>query len=123
MEQLAEKNIAELRAYAKKNNIDLYGTKTKIEILEVLASFVGERPKPKEPKKPKTIVEPVEDKVEEIDLTNKVALYSTRNIHWGNLGALKVGYNIVSKEASEKMITHKAVRIASPEEVASYYGK
>lgn len=123
MEDLAEKNIAELKAYAKKNNIDLYGTKTKIEILEVLASFVGERPKTKQPKKPKTIVEPVVEKREAVDMTDKVALYSTRNIHWGTLGALKVGYNIVSKEASEKMVTHKAVRIATPEEVASYYGK
>jgi hypothetical protein len=56
-------------------------------------------------------------------MTDKVALYSTRNVHWGTLGSVKVGYNIVSKEASEKMVTHKAVRIATPEEVASYYGK
>jgi hypothetical protein len=61
---------------------------------------------------------------EVVDMTDKVALYSTKNIHWGNgVGALKVGYNIVSKEASEKMVTHKAVRIATPEELASYYGK
>jgi Fe-S cluster biosynthesis and repair protein YggX len=53
----------------------------------------------------------------------KVALYSDRNIYWGGLGELKVGYNIVSKEASEQWITRKAVRIAQPEEVASYYGK
>ena len=124
MEDLADKNIAELRAYAKENNIDLYGTKTKIEILEVLASFIGEKPKPKPVKKPKVEVAPVVEKQEAVDMTDKVALYSTRNIHWGNgIGALKVGYNIVSKEASEKMVTHKAVRIATPEEVASYYGK
>lgn len=123
MEDLAEKSVAELKAYAKENNIDLYGTKTKIEILEVLASFVGEKPKPKAAKKPKTIVEPVVETQEAVDMTDKVALYSTRNIHWGKIGALKVGYNIVSKEASEKMVTHKAVRIATPEEVASYYGK
>ena len=124
MEDLAEKNVAELKAYAKKNNIDLYGTKTKIEILEVLASFVGEKPKPKETKKPKTIIEPVAEIKEVVDMTDKVALYSTRNIHWGSeVGALKVGYNIVSKEASEKWLTHRLVRTASPEEVASYYGK
>ena len=124
MEELAEKNIAQLKAYAKKNNIDLFGTNTKIEILEVLASFVGEKPKPKEAKKPKTIIEPVAEIKEVVDMTDKVALYSTRNIHWGSgVGALKVGYNIVSKEASEKWITRKAVRIAQPEEVASYYGK
>jgi len=124
MEDLAEKNVAELKAYAKKNNIDLYGTKTKIEILEVLASFVGEKPKLKPAKQPKVEVAPVVEKQEAVDMTDKVALYSTRNIHWGSgIGALKVGYNIVSKEASEKMVTHKAVRIATPEELASYYGK
>ena len=124
MEELAEKNVTELKAYAKKNNIDLYGTKTKIEILEVLASFVGEKPKPKAAKKEKPVVEPVVEKQEAVDMTDKVALYSTRNIHWGSgIGALKVGYNIVSKEASEKMVIHKAVRIATPEELASYYGK
>ena len=124
MEELAEKNVTELKAYAKENNIDLYGTKTKIEILEVLASFIGEKPKPKPAKKAKVVVEPVVQKKEAVDMTDKVALYSTRNIHWGSgIGALKVGYNIVSKEASEKMVTHKAVRIATPEEVASYYGK
>ena len=123
MEELAEKNIAQLKAYAKKNNIDLFGTNTKIEILEVIASFVGERPKPKQ-KQEKPIVEPVVEIKEVVDMTDKVALYSTRNIHWGSgIGALKVGYNIVSKEASEKMVTHKAVRIATPEELASYYGK
>ena len=121
MEDLAEKNVAELKAYAKKNNIDLYGTKTKIEILEVLASFVGEKPKPKPAKQPKVEVAPVVEKQEAVDMTDKVALYSTRNIHWGSgIGALKVGYNIVSKEASEKMVTHKAVRIATPEEPVSY---
>jgi hypothetical protein len=123
MEELAEKNIAQLKAYAKKNNIDLFGTNTKIEILEVIASFVGERPKPKQ-KQEKPIVKPVVEIKEVVDMTDKVALYSTKNIHWGNgVGALKVGYNIVSKEASEKMVTHKAVRIATPEELASYYGK
>jgi len=122
MEELAEKNIAQLKAYAKKNNIDLFGTNTKIEILEVIASFVGERPKPKV-KKEKLTVEAVVEEKEVVDMIDKVALYSTRNIHWGNIGALKVGYNIVSKEASEKMVTHKAVRIATPEELASYYGK
>ena len=123
MEELAEKNITQLKSYAKKNNIDLFGTSTKIEILEVIASFVGERPKPKL-KKEKITAEAKAEVKEVVDMTDKVALYSTRNIHWGNgVGSLKVGYNIVSKEASEKMVTHKAVRIASPEEVASYYGK
>ena len=111
MEDLATKTVMELKSYAKKNNIDLFGVKTKLEILEVIASF---HPNDKKIEN----VEQGKDKPED-----KVALYSTRNIHWNGLGSLAVGYNIVSKEASEKMVTHKAVRIASPEEVASYYGK
>jgi hypothetical protein len=112
MEDLATKTVMELKSYAKKNNIDLFGVKTKLEILEVIASF-----------------HPNDNKIENVKQgkeqtkEEKIALYSTRNIHWNGLGSLAVGYNIVSKEASEKMITHKAVRIASPEEVASYYGK
>lgn len=100
-----------LKAYAKKNNIDLFGVSTKLEILEVIASFT-----PKE----KIVSKNVKEIKDEVD---QVALYSSKNIHWNGLGALTVGYNIVSKEASEKWITRKAVRIAQPEEVASYYGK
>ena len=110
MEELSKKTVMELKSYSKKNNIDLFGVTTKLEILEVIASF--------HPNDSKT--EAVKEEKKEPE---KVALYSTKNIHWNGLGALTVGYNIVSKEASEKMITHKSVRIASPEEVASYYGK
>jgi hypothetical protein len=72
---------------------------------------------------PETTEETVEEADKAKNLTNKVALYSDRNIHMENLGALKVGYNIVSKEASEKWLTHRLVRIAQPEEVAAYYDK
>jgi hypothetical protein len=112
MEDLATKTVMELKSYAKKNNIDLFGVKTKLEILEVIASFHPNDNKIENVKQGKE--QPKEE---------KVALYSTRNIHWNGLGSLAVGYNIVSKEASEKWITRKAVRIAQPEEVASYYGK
>jgi hypothetical protein len=112
MEDLSKKTVMELKSYAKKNNIDLFGVTTKLEILEVIASFHPNEPKAEETKEEKKQKE-----------SEKVALYSTRNIHWNGLGNLSVGYNIVSKEASEQMITHKCVRIASPQEVASYYGK
>jgi hypothetical protein len=114
MEDLSTKTVMELKSYAKKNNIDLFGVKTKLEILEVIASFHPNESKPEKAKKE-------EEKQE--DTIDKVALYSARNIHWNGLGSLSIGYNIVSKEASEKMVAHKAVRIASPQEVASYYGK
>ena len=113
IEELSTKTVMALKAYAKKNNIELFESTTKLEILEILASWIP----------------PVntEEQVEELDktktLVNKVALYSQRNLHMDNLGALKVGYNIVSKEASEKWLTHKLVRIAPAEEVASHYGK
>lgn len=101
-----------LKAYAKKNNIELFEANTKLEILEILASWI-----------PPEAQEEVEEAGKAKTLINKVALYSERNLHMDKLGALKVGYNIVSKEASEKWLTHRLVRIASPEEVASYYGK
>lgn len=113
MEELSTKTVMALKAYAKKNNIELFDANTKLEILEIIASWFP-------PEKKEEVVEKAEKNK---NMINKVALYSERNIHMDNLGALKVGYNIVSKEASEKWLTHKLVRIAPPEEVASYYGK
>ena len=109
IEEFGKKTIAELRAYAKANNIDLYGVSTKVQILEVIASFFPDEGKPK-----------IEESKKDIE---KVAIYSEKNLYWRDLGAINRGYNIVTKEKSEKWITHKAVRIAGPEEVATYYGK
>ena len=113
IEELSSKTVMELKSYAKKREIELFDVTTKLEILEILASWIPPVNK--------------EERVEEADkaatLINKVALYSQRNLHMDNLGALKVGYNIVSKEASEKWLTHRLVRVASPEELAAYYGK
>jgi len=113
IEELSTKSVLALKAYAKKNNIELFEASTKLEILEILASWFP----------PENKEEIVEEPKESTVLTNKVALYSDKNLHMDNLGALKVGYNIVSKEASEKWLTHRLVRTASPEEVASYYRK
>ena len=113
MDELKDKTVMALKAYAKKNSIELFESNTKLEILEILASWIP----------PETTEETVEEADKAKSLINKVALYSDRNIHMENLGALKVGYNIVSKEASEKWLTHRLVRIAQPEEVAAYYDK
>jgi hypothetical protein len=51
----------------------------------------------------------------------KVAVYSSKNLFKYGIGELKIGYNIVTKEASDFWTTHQAVRIATPEEVASVY--
>ena len=62
-------------------------------------------------------VKPAEKVTEE-----KVALFSTNNLFWNEVGKLSIGYNIVSAENAEKWLRHKAVRKATPEEVAKAYG-
>lgn len=53
----------------------------------------------------------------------KVALWSNKNIRWTGIGALTKGYNIVTEEASEKWLEKDGIRKATPEEVATYFGK
>ena len=108
IEELVGKTVFELKSYAKKNNINLDGATTKLQILETIGSFI---PDPK-----KEVVE--SKKVQE-----KVAIHSTKHLHWANVGQIIPGYNIVTKDASEKWLTRKQVRLATPEELASYYGK
>jgi hypothetical protein len=57
------------------------------------------------------------------DMSNKVALWSDKNMRWSDVGAVQKGYNIVNKEAADKWLTRNGVREATPEEVATYYGK
>lgn len=61
--------------------------------------------------------------VKEEDTENKVALWSNRNKYLAGAGSLSTGYNIVKKEASELWLNVSGVRVATPEEVAAYYGK
>ena len=53
--------------------------------------------------------------------TEKVALFSKRNIHWAGVGKLFTGYNIVTKEEAEKWLTNSSVRVADPEEIAARF--
>ena len=105
---LSKKTVFELKAYAKKNNIILNEAKTRNEILEIINNFVPEL---------------AQEVKEEVKTDKKVALYSLGNLHWQGVGQLVTGSNIVSKESSEKWLTLKKVRTATPEELASYYGK
>ena len=118
VEELKTKTVFELKAYAKKNNIDLYGTKTKAEILETIFNFVPLEEFPGAAEKVEK-----QEKIAKKDSGKKVALHSQRNLFWDGVGELKSGYNIVTEEDSEKWLTHRAVRLATPEEVAQYYGK
>ena len=101
--------VPQLKSYAKKNKIDLVGANTKVEMLEAILPFVPRQDEQAEKKvdKPK----------------EKIALYSKGNVHWNGVGTLEKGYNIVTKEASVKWLTHKNVREATPEEIAKHYGK
>lgn len=109
VEELKSKTVFELKSYAKKNNIDLFGVSTKNDILEVILSFV--------PKESSKLV------VGKQEPDEKVAVYSIRNLSWNGVGELTKGYNIVTKKDSEKWLTNKSVRSASPEEVKRAYGK
>jgi hypothetical protein len=51
-----------------------------------------------------------------------VAIHSTRNVTWAEIGKVYIGYNIVSKEAAEKWLTRDHTRLATPEEVAQEFG-
>jgi hypothetical protein len=57
------------------------------------------------------------------DTTNKTALWSDKNIRWTGVGTLSKGYNIVNKEAAEKWLAKDGIREATPEEVATHFGK
>lgn len=116
VDELKTKTVFELKAYAKKNDIDIFGSNTKKEILETILNFVPLEEFPGNYKQ--------QQEAKEVDnITEKVAIYSNRNLHWQDVGEVISGYNIVSKEASEKWLTHKAVRLATPEELALHYGK
>jgi hypothetical protein len=52
-----------------------------------------------------------------------VALFSTKNVTWSEVGKVYRGYNIVEKDAAEKWLTRSHIRIATPEEVAKEFGK
>jgi hypothetical protein len=87
-------------------------------------------PKPKPNKAPSsnvsdsgTFVSPgadrVSDKEKKSELSeDKVALKSTKNVHWQGVGRLYRGYNIVKKDAAEKWLKREHVTLATPEEIA-----
>jgi hypothetical protein len=52
-----------------------------------------------------------------------VALRSTKNVSWSEVGKVYVGINIVEKAAAEKWLTRSHITIATPEEVAKEFGK
>lgn len=56
------------------------------------------------------------------DLSEKVAVHSTKSVRWEEVGSLSKGYNIVTKAQADKWLTREHVRIATPEEVKKAFG-
>ena len=65
---------------------------------------------------PKIVIE------QSVDLSEKVALHSTKSVRWEEVGAISKGYNIVTKAQADKWLTRSHVRIATPEEVQKAFG-
>ena len=108
VDELKAMTVFELKSYAKKRGIDLFGITTKAEFLEVILNFV-----PKE--------EPVAQEPEE-ELPLEVVL-ADRNLYWSGVGKLKEGYNLVSKQDAEKWLRVKSVSSATASDLARSYGK
>lgn len=50
-----------------------------------------------------------------------VAIHSTRNVTWSEVGKVYRGYNIVTKDQAAKWLTRDHTRLATPEEVAKEF--
>jgi hypothetical protein len=69
------------------------------------------------------VASPRKKKEKAAEVKEKVALYSTKNVTWSEVGKVYRGYNIVDKDAAEKWLTRSHIRVATPEEVAKEFGK
>jgi hypothetical protein len=58
----------------------------------------------------------------DVDLSEKVAIHSTKSVRWEEVGAISKGYNIVTKAQADKWLSRSHVRIATPEEVKKAFG-
>lgn len=67
---------------------------------------------------PKTVSKPAKPAVKEVE---KVAIYSSKNVTWSEVGKVYRGYNIVTKDQAAKWLTRDHTRLATPEEVAKEF--
>lgn len=93
-----------------------YGSETVTGVGPLETGAIGVTQQKREPKKQ-------EPKAKKQNTEDKVALHSTRNVTWPEVGKVYRGYNIVSKAAAEQWLTRDHIRVATPEEVAKAFGK
>jgi hypothetical protein len=99
--------VVEAPAYQAPEEVQALGS--------VAEGVIGATTAPKAPERKK--------KEKAAEVKEKVALYSTKNVTWSEVGKVYRGYNIVEKEAAEKWLTRSHIRTATPEEVAKEFGK
>jgi hypothetical protein len=99
--------VVEAPAYQAPEEVQALGS--------VAEGVIGATTAPKAPEKIKT---PKTRKEEET-----VAIKSTRNVSWPEVGKVYVGINIVPKSIADKWLTRSHVSPATPEEVAREFGK
>ena len=98
--------VVEAPAYQAPEEVQALGS--------VADGVIGASTAPKAPEKNKSL------KAAKVKET--VALYSTKNVSWSEVGKVYRGYNIVEKDAAEKWLTRSHIRTATPEEVAKEFG-
>jgi len=98
--------VVEAPAYQAPEEVQALGS--------VADGVIGASTAPKAPEKNKSL------KAAKVKET--VALYSTKNVSWSEVGKVYRGYNIVDKDAAAKWLTRSHIRTATPEEVAKEFG-
>jgi hypothetical protein len=136
MAKISNKSLEELREMAKELGLDPNGLRKAqlVEAVETKANSVigSDALKSDAPTDPNIVSD--SSGILSSDITSnkpgpekdpsvgKVAVFSERELYWAGVGRVTLGYNFVTKEAAEKWVTHRAVREATPEEVANHFG-
>lgn len=118
VEPIVEESVDEEPVVAEQEVIGKpqYGSDTVTGVGPLETGAIGVTQQKREPKKPAP-------KAKKENTEEKVALHSTRNVTWPEVGKVYRGYNVVSKTAADKWLTRDHIRIATPEEVAKAFGK
>ena len=103
----AAQAVVEAPAYQAPEEVQALGS--------VAEGVIGATKAPRAPEKKKS--------AKAAEKKETVALYSTKNVTWSEVGKVNRGYNIVEKDAADKWLTRPHIRIATPEEVAKEFGK
>lgn len=56
-----------------------------------------------------------------VDLKEKIAVYSNRDVFWKEVGRLPKGYSFITREEAEPWLRIRGVRLATPSEVAAHF--